>query len=321
MDKFNKRMATALQPVRPDPSPAPRTNDIFHLRHIPPPNHRTTHRTPHPPQVDLTKAASDEYVHFGDVVQLENVTSGAVVAVDVESRDPRPAENSCAVSASFHVEACARNTFTLEPYIPRTAKAAAMMPVYDDDVLHYGQKVKLVVNPAATDGSNWNVEKCFVRSFAVSQTHFAKYSRRGEVVASGNDSYECVFEILTPDPAKRLVSEGVPVMAGAPVVLLHCQSNQVSLFLFLAIFWQFLAMVCMGNSADVVFFSQCLCVGTHGFANDFGTELEVCGHTATSVGNSYKMEGLATGVPGSLKERAPQDCNVFAIVGKPTVVA
>ena len=291
MDKFNKRMATALQPVRPDPSPAPRTNDIFHLRHIPPPNHRTTHRTPHPPQVDLTKAASDEYVHFGDVVQLENVTSGAVVAVDVESRDPRPAENSCAVSASFHVDACARNTFTLEPYIPRTAKAAAMMPVYDDDVLHYGQKVKLVVNPAATDGSNWNVEKCFVRSFAVSQTHFAKYSRRGEVVASGNDSYECVFEILTPDPAKRLVSEGVPVMAGAPVVLLHCQSN------------------------------QCLCVGTHGFANDFGTELEVCGHTATSVGNSYKMEGLATGVPGSLKERAPQDCNVFAIVGKPTVVA
>ena len=291
MDKFNKRMATALQPVRPDPSPAPRTNDIFHLRHIPPANHRTTHRTPRPPQVDLTKAASDEYVHFGDVVQLENVTSGAVVAVDVESRDPRPAENSCAVSASFHVEACARNTFTLEPYVPRTAKAAAMMPVYDDDVLHYGQKVKLVVNPAATDGSNWNVEKCFVRSFAVSQTHFAKYSRRGEVVASGNDSYECVFEILTPDPAKRLVSEGVPVMAGAPVVLLHCQSN------------------------------QCLCVGTHGFANDFGTELEVCGHTATSVGNSYKMEGLATGVPGSLKERAPQDCNVFAIVGKPTVVA
>ena len=291
MDKFNKRMATALQPVRPDPSPAPRTNDIFHLRHIPPPNPRTTHRTPHPPQVDLTKAASDEYVHFGDVVQLENVTSGAVVAVDVESRDPRPAENSCAVSASFHVDACARNTFTLEPYVPRTAKAAAMMPVYDDDVLHYGQKVKLVVNPAATDGSNWNVEKCFVRSFAVSQTHFAKYSRRGEVVASGNDSYECVFEILTPDPAKRLVSEGVPVMAGAPVVLLHCQSN------------------------------QCLCVGTHGFANDFGTELEVCGHTATSVGNSYKMEGLATGVPGSLKERAPQDCNVFAIVGKPTVVA
>jgi hypothetical protein len=67
--------------------------------------------------------------------------------------------------------------------------------------------------------------------------------------------------------------------------------------------------------------NQCLCVGTHGFANDFGKELEVCGHTETSVGNSYKMEGLATGVPKSLKERTPQDCNVFAIVGKPTVVA
>lgn len=224
-------------------------------------------------------------------MQLENVTSGAVVAVDVESRDPRPAENACAVSASFHVDACARNTFTFEPYVPRTAKAAAMLPTYDDDVLHYGQKVKLAVNPAAIEGSDWDVATCRLKSFTVSQTHFAKFSRRCEVVASGNDSYECVFEVLTPDPAKRLVSEGVPVMAGAPIVLLHCQTN------------------------------QCLCVGTHGFANDFGKELEVCGHTETSVGNSYKMEGLATGVPKNLKERAPQDCNVFAIVGKPTVVA
>ena len=83
-------------------------------------------------------------------MQLENVTSGAVVAVDVESRDPRPAENACAVSASLHVDACARNTFTFEPYVPRTAKAAAMLPTYDDDVLHYGQKVKLAVNPRAS---------------------------------------------------------------------------------------------------------------------------------------------------------------------------
>ena len=195
------------------------------------------------------------------------------------------------MSASFHVDACARNTFTFEPYVPRTAKAAAMLPTYDDDVLHYGQKVKLAVNPAAIEGSDWDVATCRLKSFTVSQTHFAKFSRRCEVVASGNDSYECVFEVLTPDPAKRLVSEGVPVMAGAPIVLLHCQTN------------------------------QCLCVGTHGFANDFGKELEVCGHTETSVGNSYKMEGLATGVPKSLKERSPQDCNVFAIVGKPTVVA
>ena len=155
-------------------------------------------------------------------MQLENVTSGAVVAVDVESRDPRPAENACAVSASFHVDACARNTFTFEPYVPRTAKAAAMLPTYDDDILHYGQKVKLVVNPAAIEGSDWDVATCRLKSFTVSQTHFAKFSRRCEVVASGNDSYECVFEVLTPDPAKRLVSEGVPVMAGAPIVLLHC---------------------------------------------------------------------------------------------------
>ena len=38
--------------------------------------------------------------------------------------------------------------------------------------------------------------------------------------------YAAVFEVLTPEPTKRLVSEGVPVMAGAPIVLLHSQTNQ-----------------------------------------------------------------------------------------------
>ena len=217
-------------------------------------------------------------------MQLENVTSGAVVAVDVESRDPRPAENACAVSASFHVDACARNTFTFEPYVPRTAKAAAMLPTYDDDILHYGQKVKLVVNPAAIEGSDWDVATCRLKSFTVSQTHFAKFSRRCEVVASGNDSYECVFEVLTPDPAKRLVSEGVPVMAGAPIVLLHCQTN------------------------------QCLSVPGPAFANDFGDELEVAGHTASGAGNAYVMQGLATGKPSGMTAKAPGDVNTFVIV-------
>ena len=228
----------------------------------------------------MTKVVADEYVHFGDVFQLENLKSGAMVSVDVENKDPRPAENSCAVSASFITDACARNTFTFEKYEPKASNV--LTRTYDDSVLHYGQKVKIVSNPAATNGEGKPLK---LKSYAVSQTHFAKYSRFCEVVASGNDSYECVYEVLTPDPTKRLVSEGVPVMAGAPIVLLHCQTN------------------------------QCLSVEGHELMSDFGKELELCGHTSVSAGTSFVMEGMATGKPQSMTTKGPQDNNLFAIVG------
>mmetsp|Transcript_18271 Transcript_18271/g.45445 ORF Transcript_18271/g.45445 Transcript_18271/m.45445 type:complete len:296 (-) Transcript_18271:170-1057(-) len=244
MDKFQKRMNTALQ------------------------------------KVELTSVVADEYVRFGDVFQLENLSSGAVVSVDVENKDPRAAENSCAVSASFILEPCARNTFTLEKYAPPASSVLTL--TYDDDLLHYGQKVKFVVNAAAQGDAAAAIK---LKSYPVSTTHFAKFSRFCEVVASGNDSYECVFEVLTPDPTKRLVSEGVPVMAGAPIVLLHSQTN------------------------------QCLSVEGHSLMNDFGKELELCGHTCASKGNSFLMEGLATGKPLAMSVKAPQDSNIFAIVG------
>jgi hypothetical protein len=100
--------------------------------------------------VELSKVVADEYVRFGDVFQLENLKSGACVSVDVENKDPRAAENSCAVSASFITDPCARNTFTFEKYAPRSS--AVLTRTYDDDYLHYGQKVKVVSNPAALGG-------------------------------------------------------------------------------------------------------------------------------------------------------------------------
>ena len=51
------------------------------------------------------------------------------------------AENSCAVSASFITESCARNTFSLEKYTPPAS--AVLTQTYDDEFLHYGQKVKM----------------------------------------------------------------------------------------------------------------------------------------------------------------------------------
>lgn len=195
------------------------------------------------------------------------------------------------MSASFSATApCARNTFTLERYAPTNPNA--LHDAYDDDLLHYGQKVKLVVNPAALEAVCPPGGVARLKSFPVSQTHFSKRARECEYVASWNDGYDCVFQILTPDPTKRLVSEGVAVMAGAPIVVLHCNTNQLA------------------SVSDAA-----------AFENDFGRELEVSGKTAVGAGNSYVMEGIATGKPQSMSQKAPQDVNVFTIVSGATPAA
>ena len=229
---------------------------------------------------------SERSVRFGDVVMLANVASGAAIAADVEDADPRAdVPLSCAVSASTHPAPAARNTWSFEKYAPRAS--AFLTPTWDDDLVRYGQKVKIVLNAAAgaiSGANDENVQKNRLRSYATSTTRFAKRSRFCEVALSASDAYECVFEILTPDPTKRLVSEGVPVSAGAPVVIRHCQTN------------------------------QCLSVPGPAFANDFGDELEVAGHTASGAGNAYVMQGLATGKPDSMTTKAPGDVNAFIIV-------
>jgi hypothetical protein len=47
----------------------------------------------------------------------------------------------------------------------------------------------------------------------------------------------------------------------------------------------------------------------------------VSGKTAVGAGNSYVMEGIATGKPQSMSQKAPQDVNVFTIVSGATPAA
>jgi len=237
-------------------------------------------------KVELSKiVADDEYVHFGDVFQLQNLPSASVLAVDVESKDPRSGENACAVTSSFITESCARNTFMLKKFNP--PKTAYLNPTYDDEVLHYGQKVKLMANPMCVGAelSSAPETPLFLKSYAISTTHFSKFSRFQEVVLSPNDSYDAVWQVLTPDPAKRLVSEGVPVMAGAPILLQHCAT------------------------------AQNLSVEGHSVMNDFGKELEVCSHNTVTMGNVTCMEGMQSGKPVTMMTKAPKDGNLWVFVG------
>ena len=246
LDKFQRRMAMALAPV------------------------------------ELTKVADDDYVHFGDVLQITSST-GAVLAGDIEDKDPRPGENACVVTATSMTAPCARNTFLIVKH-EGGKFAAAYDAQYDDSLLHYGQKIKIVAFPACTGDAvdaAGGENPLFLRSMPISTTHFAKFSRNQEVALTAKESSATVWTVLTPDPTKRLVSEGLPVVAGAPVLIQHCGTKQNL------------------SCEDKV------------YSNDFGTELEVSACTATKVNASFRVTGMIEGKPETLSEKLCFDKNFW----------
>eukprot|EP00878_Enallax_costatus_P043536 GHUV01051552.1.p1 GENE.GHUV01051552.1~~GHUV01051552.1.p1 ORF type:complete len:182 (+),score=32.28 GHUV01051552.1:140-685(+) len=98
--------------------------------------------------VEMTKIRDDPYVHFGDILQLVHVKTGCLLAVDVEDKDPRPGEQTCAGSGTAAtIDPVARNTFLISKYIPN--QPTPLEPQWEGDVLRYGQKIRLLANPMA----------------------------------------------------------------------------------------------------------------------------------------------------------------------------
>ena len=165
-------------------------------------------------EVELTKIADDGYVHVGDLVQLVHLETGSTVAGDVSDQDPRPGEEACAATAAGDVRSpCARNTFVITKYKP--SKAAALEPYYDDDILRYGQKIRLALNPQAMglplDATGGQRPMCLF-SKPLSMTHYAKYSRKQLVGLTARDTFDTVWQVRGPAelacPCLRLLSNG-----------------------------------------------------------------------------------------------------------------
>lgn len=179
-------------------------------------------------EVELTKVADDPYVHFGDVVQLVHLESGSVLACDVNDIDRRTGEEACAATAAPEVRApCARNSLIILKYQP--PRDNALEADYGDDIVRYGSKVRLAAHPLATGdivNSQGGERPLCLFSKPVSTTHFAKYSRNQLVGFTHKENFDSVWQVVTPDPAQRTVSEGVEIFAGAPIMLMHCGTQK-----------------------------------------------------------------------------------------------
>ncbi|KAL3160109.1 hypothetical protein ABBQ32_010887 [Trebouxia sp. C0010 RCD-2024] len=154
--------------------------------------------------VTCTTIRGDGFVHFGAVVQFANSASAAFMTCDIEDRDTRVGDFSCAVSASLSVGSVACNTFLLAKYSP--AQPSIYDMEYADDVLHYGQKLRIVANPMVQgevlDGAGGS-RPLYLYSRPIGTTHFAKYSRHQLVAFTDRASYDSVWQIVAVDPGQR----------------------------------------------------------------------------------------------------------------------
>ena len=106
--------------------------------------------------VPLDAKSNDGYVHFGDTLMLFNQATDGCLACDPQES---LSEETFATTSTWYTEPCARNTFVMKRWEGRGDKKDAMFD-FKDDVVHFGQKIQLMVNPTLLGGQQVCVCVC-----------------------------------------------------------------------------------------------------------------------------------------------------------------
>jgi hypothetical protein len=91
---------------------------------------------------------------------------------------------------------------------------------FTDDLVHYGQKIRLAVNPRLSKNPMW------LHSSAITPSKYAKKSRKQETGFIMDGSVSTVWEIEHLDAKIRFESYGEPVKACDPILLKHSFTGQ-----------------------------------------------------------------------------------------------
>lgn len=212
----------------------------------------------------LTTARADGCLHFGDLLQLRHAPSGAALAVDVHATANIGSELRAASFAAAASDPVAHTTFLLSPYVP--LKPSPLEPTWDGDVVRWGQKLHVIVNPMAAGeplDAGGGSAPLFLASAPLSVTAASKFTRHQLVGFTGAPSYSAVWTPQPIDPALRGSLEGAPVPPGTPLLLVHAATQ---------------APLCLEEAA---------------FANDYGVEREVTAHLVTRLGMQTGLAHLA----------------------------
>lgn len=100
----------------------------------------------------------------------------------------------------------ARNSFILLPYKP--PRTAPLEPEYGDPIVRYGQKVRIAAYPEASGQEvdcQGGARPLCLFSKPLSTTHCSKYSRKQLVGFTFRQTFDAVWQVVTPDPSMRSV--------------------------------------------------------------------------------------------------------------------
>jgi hypothetical protein len=134
----------------------------------------------------LSVVRNDGFLHIGDCIQVKSMlegAKGAVLSVDLRDSDPRPGEESYTVAGSvLYSEPNARNTFIIRKVTQTKSSKSTPVVQYDDDFLHYGQQIRLRLNPSVqglttADTGEETDDALFLRSLPISPQNFSKVSK------------------------------------------------------------------------------------------------------------------------------------------------
>mmetsp|Transcript_14131 Transcript_14131/g.23921 ORF Transcript_14131/g.23921 Transcript_14131/m.23921 type:complete len:312 (-) Transcript_14131:145-1080(-) len=234
--------------------------------------------------VELSTAKRSEFVLLGDVFQLRACEVDGVLAVDMAARDPRDLV-SHSVTFAPNLDPCARNAFTFEKYEPRSrSHTTTFMVKSTREELCYGELVMIRVLPAAQAHPDYTSEPLYLHSSIIDTKYFSKKTKNQEVRMAPGTSYAAAWKVVPVNAAHRDLAEGEPVMAGAPVVLVHCNTN-----------------------AD-------LCCPGVPQTNDFGSEYEACACTVTTMAKSWKLLKDQKGSHDSMHDAQTISPNHFVLI-------
>jgi hypothetical protein len=110
----------------------------------------------------------------------------------------------------------------------------------NDDIVRYGQKVKIEVNPYLFR------KTLYLNSLPLGPNTYSPVTRNQDASFASADSYTGTWVIDYLDPNFRFEKQGEPVEANAPILIRHCST------------------------------SHYLAADMNKIKNDFGTEYEVC---------------------------------------------
>jgi len=216
--------------------------------------------------------SKDGLVHFGDHLMLLNKETDGFLVADVYDQIKGSDEGYNTFTAK-NAFPCARSVFVIKKYTKEK-------DLFQDDVVHYGQKVQIQVNPLLFK------KELLLHSCHITPSHVAKLSRRQEAGFYAKNDFNTVWIIEHVDPKVRFENEGNPVLAGEAILLKHCQTAQ----------WL---------ASDPA----------HSTKSDFGNEFEVFGHSFQSLNKTQNLIAEKTGrTTIDIPSRNQKDQNCWAIV-------